>query len=359
MPRRLSRQWPRDRRARQAGARITLGQLAWLIVWLLPWLACAQLALGLALPGQARGIAATTLAPAGATPRGIAECGTLRLPAVWRQGAPPGDEVLEGTPLGGLSALGWEPDNETLYLASDEGWLHRARLSFKDDWLVDFTLLASHPLRDAAGLALRGDAADAESLIIESGANGVADDTILLIGFEREHRLQRFRPDGYPIGDPLRPPGLVDADHNAGAEALAAHRHEGLIVGLEGPVRGLAEGNTRLFAPESGRHWRYPLAPEAGSALTALEAHGDHLLALERAFAPPAPLVISLRRVRLTDSEMAEVETLARLSSSRGWRLDNFEGLTRLDDERFLMISDDNFIRLQSTLLSCFRLRDG
>ncbi|WP_458526676.1 esterase-like activity of phytase family protein [Onishia taeanensis] len=345
-----------DRRGCQAGARVTLGQLTWLLAWLLPWLAITQLALGLALPGQARGIAATTLAPAGATPRGIAECGTLHLPAVWRQGAPPGNEALEGTPLGGLSALGWEPDTETLYLASDEGWLHRARLSFEDDWLVDFTLLASHPLRDAAGLALRGDAADAESLLVEAGSTG---DTTLLIGFEREHRLQRFRPDGHPIGDPLRPPGLVEADHNAGAEALAAHRHEGLIVGLEGPVRGLAEGNTRLFAPESGRQWRYPLAPEAGSALTALEAHGDHLLALERAFAPPAPLVISLRRVRLTDSNTATVETLSRLSSGEGWRLDNFEGLTRLDDERFLMVSDDNFIRLQSTLLSCFRLRDG
>ena len=326
-------------------------------VWLLP----VMIALALVPLSCAGGVSPTQLAPpTGVSRQGIEECGTLKLPSEWQSeeqgGASLNGTSLNGTALGGLSALGWDSDAQLLYLLSDRGQLYQGRLDFTADKLSGFTLLASLPLKDADGQPLEDDAADAESLIIEDGANGIDGDATLLVGFEREHRLQRFTPDGQPVGQPMRPAGFEGADFNAGAEALAVDRREGLIVGLEGPPAGMPAGTTRLFAPASGRQWRYPLAPEAGSGLTALEGNGDTLLALERAFAPPAPLVISLRRVRLTDSGVAEVETVARLSSGEGWRLDNFEGLTRLDNGRFLMVSDDNFIMLQTTLLSCFSL---
>ncbi|HCB12317.1 MAG TPA: hypothetical protein DEP36_01915, partial [Gammaproteobacteria bacterium] len=38
------------------------------------------------------------------------------------------------------------------------------------------------------------------------------------------------------------------------------------------------------------------------------------------------------------------------------WLLDNFEGLTRYQDQRFFMISDDNCSAWQSTLLVYFEL---
>jgi len=336
----------------RAGARTQPRRLLLRIaVWLLP----VMITLALVPLGCAGGVSPTQLAPpTGAPQPGIEECGTLKLPSEWQPEG--GGSPLNGTALGGLSALGWDSDAQRLYLLSDRGQLYQARLDFTAGRLSGFSLLATLPLKSADGQPLEDDAADAESLIVEDGANGVAGDATLLVGFERQHRLQRFTPDGQPVGQPMRPTGFEGADFNAGAEALAIDRREGLVVGLEGPPEGMPAGITRLFAPASGRQWRYTLAPEAGSGLTALEGNGDTLLALERAFAPPAPLVISLRRVRLTDSGEAEVETLARLSSGEGWRLDNFEGLTRLDDGRFLMVSDDNFIALQTTLLSCFSL---
>lgn len=337
----------------RAGARTSpLRLLLRIAAWLLPVI----IAITLVPLGCAGGVRPTQLAPSTGAPNpGIEECGTLSLPSQW-QSVGQSDALLNGTALGGLSALGWDSDAQRLYLLSDRGQLYQAKLAFTAGRLSDFTLLAALSLKNAAGQPLEDDAADAESLIVENGANGIAGDTTLLVGFEREHRLQRFSPDGRPVGQPMRPAGFEGADFNTGAEALAIDRRQGLIVGLEGPPAGMAAGTTRLFAPASGRQWRYALAPEAGSSLTDLEGNGDTLLALERAFAPPAPLVISLRRVRLTDSGEAEVETLARLSSGEGWRLDNFEGLTRLDDGRFLMVSDDNFIALQTTLLSCFSL---
>lgn len=288
------------------------------------------------------------------SPSAIEWCGTLALPSQWQ----------DDTPVGGLSALGWDSDEALLYLISDRGWLHRVRLRFEggaeagseDGKLIGLEPLKTYVLRDADGNALGEDAADAESLVLKHADNDLRGDTTLLIGFERNHLLQRFYPNGLPIDEPLTPKGLRRAKHNAGAEAMGWHASEGIIVGLESTPGGTIKGTTRLFSLKSGAEWTYPLADVAGSALTALETYGDGLLALERAFAPPAPLVISLRRVRLADNATVDVQTLARLSTGDGWRLDNFEGLTRLDGNRYLMVSDDNFSLIQQTLLSCFEL---
>nr|WP_299245326.1 esterase-like activity of phytase family protein [uncultured Halomonas sp.] len=279
-------------------------------------------------------------------PENVTWCGTLRLPGKWQ----------DDTPVGGLSGLAWDEDESLLYMISDRGWLHRVRLRFASGELVGLIPLKTYVLRDRQGRALNEAAADAESMIVQRGNNGVRGDTRLLIGFERDHRIQRFYPNGKSVGKPLKPKGLRGAAANAGAEAMGRHPQEGIIVGLENISNGADKSSTRLFSLSSEAEWIYPLLDEPGNALTALETYGGDLLALERAFAPPAPLVISLRRVQLGGNAQIEVDTLAQLSSGDGWRLDNFEGLTHLGGNRYLMVSDDNFRMVQETLLSCFEL---
>nr|WP_298413872.1 esterase-like activity of phytase family protein [uncultured Halomonas sp.] len=279
-------------------------------------------------------------------PENITWCGTLRLPGKWQ----------DDSPVGGLSDLAWDEDESLLYMISDRGWLHRVRLRFSGDELVGLDPLKTYVLRDRQGRALSENAADAESMIVQRGNNGVRGDTMLLVGFERDHRIQRFYPNGKSVGKPLKPEGLRDADPRTGAEAMGRHPQEGIIIGLENAPIGADKSSTRLFSLGSGAEWTYPLLDESGNALTALETYGSDLLALERAFAPPAPLVISLRRIRLGSDGQIEVDTLAQLSSGDGWRLDNFEGLTHLGANRYLMVSDDNFRMVQETLLSCFEL---
>ncbi|MCG7599452.1 esterase-like activity of phytase family protein [Halomonas sp. McH1-25] len=279
-------------------------------------------------------------------PSGITWCGTLELPGRWQ----------DDTPTGGLSDLAWDADEGLLYMISDRGWLHRARPIFNGKELTGLEPLKTYVLRNAEGHALTEAAADAESLIVQRGDNGVRGDSVLLIGFERDHRLQRFYPNGTPASQPLYFHGLRGAENNRGAEALGRHPNQGAIVGLESAPSGMPEKATRLFAVNTGQEWTYPLADATGSALTALETYDGGLLALERAFAPPAPLIISLRSVRLNGDGTAAAHTLVQLSTGEGWRLDNFEGLTRLGDNRYLMVSDDNFSLVQETLLSCFEL---
>ncbi|WP_141320516.1 esterase-like activity of phytase family protein [Halomonas halmophila] len=273
-------------------------------------------------------------------------CGSLALPDQW----------LEGTPVNGLSDLALEADTGLLYLLSDRGRLHRARPLFDNGQLSGLTPIDSQRLRDARGQPLAGADADAESLTLLHADNATPGDTEFWVSFERDHRLQRFAPDGTPLAAPIRPPQTSTARRNQGMEAMTRHPTHGLILGLEAAPAGVPDKQTRLFSLD-GKEWHYPLAAASGSALTELTTDGDELLALERAFAPPAPLVISLRRVRLGEPPRLNVETLASFSSADGWWLDNMEGMTRLDDGRVLILSDDNARALQRSLLVCLRPR--
>ncbi|WP_162619435.1 esterase-like activity of phytase family protein [Salinicola peritrichatus] len=292
----------------------------------------------------------TTLAPAdllSSTPE-VDWCGTLALPAKWQ----------DGTPVGGLSDLGWDADESMLFLISDRGWLHRARLTFSGSGeLRDYVPLDTYPLRGEDGAILASASSDAEALTLENAADGEHGNTQLVIGFEGDARWQRFLPSGIASEAPHRPPALADVDHNGGLEALTELPGRGLIGGIEAPPAGWPDKITRLFTLDGQHEWRYPLADDANSALTALEVLDGDLLALERAYTPPASIVIRLRRAHLADDGSVSVSELARLSNSDGWSVDNFEGLTRIDEHRYLMVSDDNFSLMQRTLLSCFEVK--
>ena len=101
------------------------------------------------------------------------------------------DDVL----LGGLSALGWDHDEQVLYALSDYGYIFHLRLEFDEqDLLRDAHVLAVHALLDARGKALRGRLADSEGLVVRYGNNGKANDSQLAISFERRPRIVRFDP---------------------------------------------------------------------------------------------------------------------------------------------------------------------
>lgn len=311
------------------------------------------------LAGCSQQVQPSTLAGAnairGAEPEasGIEMCGTLKLPGHW-----PGTDIS----LGGLSAAGWDNDEQVLYLVSDRGRLHVTRPVFDGDKLTDLEMLDSAPLLDTHGNPLRGKDVDAESLVVLHANDGTPGNSELLVGFEQDHRLQSFMPDGQPVGDPLRPQGVQGASANAAMEALAEIPGLGIIAGLESPPEGADDKVTRLFTIDDQQQWHYPLSSAVGSALTDMAPlptrpeEPPAALMLERAYAPPHPLVISLSKAELLAPPNTRVTRITRLSSSEGWRLDNMEGLAALPNSRFLMVSDDNFSVLQRSLVTCFRL---
>ena len=267
-------------------------------------------------------------------------CGALNL----------SDSAIQGARVGGLSDLAYDDRTHTLYLLSDRGYLFQGRLSFDDNnHLTGLNLDRAYPLTDIDGKPLTTGQADAEGMALVSRLHG---GKALLIGLELNDRLQLFSLEGRALGPPIRPDALEGTRYNGGLEAVTYHPDYGVISGLERPPSGMPARTTRLFDLQ-GHLWRYQLADISGSSLTALAPLGHDLLAIERAFAPPRPLAISLRRIHLEPDGNTTTSSLATLYSSEGWLLDNFEGLTRIGANRYLMISDDNFSRWQASLLTC------
>mgnify|MGYP001080074408 CR=1 FL=1 len=284
---------------------------------------------------------------------GIRLLGTLRLPT-----------EFAGVTVGGLSGLAWDNDESLLYAISDGGELHHFQPVFDDDgFLADIRHLASFALKDAESRPLTAPWADSEGLTLINGDNGIRGDTELLVSFEIRMRIRRYSNTGERLGGIQLPAPLRDPQRyrnaNMSLEAITTHPRWDVLVAPENSLRSDPRGSVTLFS-STGERWRYPLAGAPRSSLVAMETLPDgSVMFLERAFTSlMQPLIISLRRANLQAASDAPltVEDIAVLDSSKGWLLDNFEGLTPYRDGRFFMVSDDNRHFLQNTLLVFFEL---
>ncbi len=270
---------------------------------------------------------------------------------------------VEGLRFSQLSALAWDDDEGLLYALSDKGALFQLRPVLRNGLLTGLRLVRAVPLHAADGKPLKGRRTDAEGMDILHGRNGRRGDAELLVSFERFPRVVRLRPDGRAVRDkplpaPLAEPRAYDAD-NRMLEAVCRDDRFGILVVPEAPLREERAGYTRIFSL-SGRFWF--LSPEGDYRISALECLGSgELLVLERDFGRLyGRIATRLRRVRLAQGGQTSVlaKTVVELDAAAGHSVDNFEGLARHRGRRFFMISDDNDLFVQRTLLVYFELLD-
>lgn len=274
--------------------------------------------------------------------------------------------IIDGQLVAELSGLAWDRDEQILYAVSDGGRLFHLKPAFEAGILRGVAGVAGFALRDENGRRLRGVWADSEGLALENADNGIRGDSVLVVAFERRPRLARYTPRGRFLGELPLPAGLSSvanyASANKSLESVAHHPEFGWLTAPERPMAGDEPGSLHIWNGP-GDFWRYPLRAVPNNSLVAMEVlPGGSLLTLERGHGLfYLPVVISLRRFRLpapNSPAPLEVSTAAVFDSSRGWRVDNFEGLTRLDGLRFLLVSDDNENAMQRTLLLQIELVD-
>ena len=258
-----------------------------------------------------------------------------------------------------LSDLAWDDDEGVLYAISDKGTLFGLRPIFQNEILTGLELLGSARLEEQhSGKPLRGRRTDSEGMDIRNGRNGRTGDTELVISFERFPRITGFRPDGrflreYPLPDALAD-GRAYRGTNRMLEAVCLSRTHGYLTTPELPLRGERAGFSRLFS-ESGKTWLYPIEePMRVAAIECLD--DDHVLILERDFGRVVGrTVVRIRRAKLaatpSSDTQASTETLISMNSAEGFQIDNFEGMTRHRGNRYFLISDDNDLFIQRTLL--------
>ena len=319
------------------------------MVWLMGSIPCG----GCATLNGALAVPLSDHVQHGDTFMGIRLLGALRLP----------DDKIDGLSLAGISGLAWDQDDGILYALSDLGRVFHLRPMFVNDQLSDVEILAVHSLKDVHGRALVKPWKDAEGLTVIKAANGRKGDTELIVSFEVKQRIRRYTNTGQRLGGYNLPKHLSNihyfAKGNLSLESVTRHPQWGLLVAPEVPMRINRRGEVRIYTLKN-KSWRYPLHSAPGSSLVAMETLGDgSLLALERAYVSlTRPLIIALRRTRLPvyTNKRLNVQNVAVFDTSKGWLLDNFEGLTQHHSHRFFIISDDNRSFLQSTVLVYFEL---
>jgi hypothetical protein len=280
--------------------------------------------------------------------------GALALPAI----------KAHGMTLAGLSGLAWDADEGILYTISDQGAVFGLKPEFRNGQLSSVQLVSAAPLIDPkTGKPVRWLRSDAEGLELLNAGNGRKGDTELLISFEGEPRLARYRPDGKFITEIELPPALRSKSayrYNRMLESVCHHPREGLLTAPEEPLAG-DDKQHYLYRVRDGARWKLPTLHGGISAIECLPDGSVLLLERELQMALMRWRVI-LRKLTLPSGQTTEnelkSEILAEIDSLRGLSLDNFEGMARHRDGRYFMVSDNNDNLLQQTLLVYFEINE-
>ncbi len=259
-------------------------------------------------------------------------------------------EAVDGIEVTELSALAYK--DSTLYALSDKGYLYHFDIDIKKSKIKKLSLKKAFKLKSKSGKKLKKKKRDSEGLVF------LDDD--LLISFERKHRIELFSVNSVKIKNIKINKSLRDSENydskNKGLEAVTYSKKYGVITAPELPLKHENRLYHTLYAKD--KTWKL----KAEGNITALEfIDKDRVLVLLREFNGfTRKRVMTLREVALDKCKksVCESKVLARLDSSDGWKIDNFEGLTKVGKNRYLMISDDNGSFFQKTLLVLFEIVD-
>lgn len=271
-------------------------------------------------------------------------------------------QQVDGVGITELSALAWDQDEQLLYALSDKGRLYHFRLKLDGNRLLEAKPVFATYLEDVKGRHVKKHRRDSEGLLVIRGRNGKRGDSQLILSFEGSPRVIRFTPHGRAIKNIHLPRELRSAARfqtgNDSLEAVTYHSRYGYMTAPETPLKDQPRNLHTLYSMK-GRKWSFMAYPAKNSGITALEAlpNGD-LLILERAWSGiTKPLTISLRYLdfsKCSKQGACEVQNLKVLRSH--FFMDNFEGLTRLQGNQYLMVSDDAGGGLLRSNLTLFTL---
>ncbi|WP_160170276.1 esterase-like activity of phytase family protein [Sulfitobacter noctilucicola] len=243
--------------------------------------------------------------------------------------------------FGGFSGIEVSSDGLSLTLLSDRGTLVRAKIT-RTGGLIDAVKAVSNmTLSQADGTALKRTDRDSEGLAV------LADGTAF-ISLEHNHRVAKVDLDTARLSDIEKHPDFAGFALNRGLEPLAAHPDGTLYTLAEGGVEH-PDGIAVYVLRDSA--WTIAHRIPASRPFQPVGADFDEkgrLYLLERTVSPLG-FRTQIRRFDF-DAETLQEETLI---TSFPAAFDNLEGLTLWTDSngmtRLILLSDDNFFRLQTT----------
>ena len=269
-------------------------------------------------------------------------------------------QTINGVKFSEISDLAYHKETGKLYMVSDEGKLFVFAVKLTDK-IELLEALDARKLRKKNGKKFKSWRHDSEGMTIDSKGR-------LLISFEGKAKIGWFHKNSSKFGQMIKkykiPPSLNNPKNyrtkNKSLEALAWHPKYGILTAAEWPLKKYDKKKQTIYAM-NGKKWHFKAEPEKRSAVSAIEVMSDgNLLVLERSYVDMfSPFIVTLKKIYLNKCKKGwcKNEVLAKMSSHDGWGVDNFEGLVRVGENRYLMISDDNDNFFQKTILIYFEVK--
>ncbi len=264
--------------------------------------------------------------------------------------------------FGGLSGLLISDDGNRFLSVSDKGSWVTGKLLYRDGELIGVREIEIAPMLGPDGQSIEGKKfGDAESLIGDL-------DGRVLVSFEGEPRiwaydlsLKGFAARPTPLTLPAETRGIKN---NGGLEGIARLKDKaGTLLALTEDTYD-DHGNMKGWLIRPGGSFSVSLKAIRPFKLTDLAVlpNGD-VLTLERRFTAMGGPGFQIRRIDgATIQPGATLDGTIVANAGRPWSVDNMEGLDIRQDKTgklvIYIVSDDNFIPLQRTLLMMFELNE-
>jgi hypothetical protein len=257
-------------------------------------------------------------------------------------------------PFAEISDLAYNRKKGLLYMVSDKGILYTFKANFTDTNFAIKPLKATY-FKRKNGKRLRAWNRDTEGIALDKRGR-------IFVSREGKPTVTQFSNNGVKIKNIKLPKALSKAklrSRNKSLESLAYHPKYGLLTALEWPPKGV-DAKVQTIYSLKGKQWHFKMQDHKKNAISEIEVANDgNLLVLERAYNGFfGKFVVTLTKVYLNESKAkyCKSEVLLSIDSSKGWYVENFEGLARVGKNRYLMISDDNSNFFQKTLLIYFEI---
>lgn len=242
---------------------------------------------------------------------------------------------------------GIEYDNGRLYGVSDKGFLYHMSINVNNNKIKSLSLDKAIKLKTKKS---NNKKIDTEGIIL-------VDDS-LYISFERNPKIEKFSLNGKKLKTKKISKELKKAknykEENKGLEAIAYSKKYGILTAPEVPLKNKLKYMHTIYSKKKSWSFRYKAAISSMAFMSK-----DKLLVIQRDYSKKrSKSSVYLTQVDLSQCilDICSSKILATLKTDDGWNIDNFEGLTKISKNRYLMISDDNDSPLQKTLLVLFEV---
>jgi len=238
---------------------------------------------------------------------------------------------IDGFRVTELSALAY--DEKTLFALSDKGYLIKYKLDVKNKKINSIKPLSASRLKNKKGKNLKKKKSDAEGMVYVNDK--------LLISFERKPKVEYFSLDAKRIKKVKINKQLTKENtyiaKNKMLEAVAYSDKYGVITTPELPLKHFNRCKHTLYSKKKTYSFK-----QCG-----------HITALE--FIDEDKLLVLYRDISLSIFDLA-TSKLIKLDIKKEFSAYSFEGLTKIDDNLYLIVSDNDDSMFQKTLFVLFEI---